>query len=128
MERLTEQEAAIVRLREEEGLTFAAIGERCGVAAPRASYLYKFARRKLRNERRRELYRAENQKMVTFELSLGEVEALLGILEAYLQPPGSEAAAGRPGILGTGVDHTTAQRIRRRLQLLDQAEREAPDE
>ncbi len=70
----------IVALRDEEELTFKAIGERYHISASRASQIYRSEQRRMRSEKRKEFYEAEKRKTVSLDLTLGEVEILIRIL------------------------------------------------
>ena len=77
---LTDQEQTIVTLREEQKLSFRAIGERLELSASKTSYAYHRATRKLRVNRFHTLREEQNQNMVSFSLSVGEAVTLQRIL------------------------------------------------
>lgn len=80
---LTDQEQTIVTLREEQKLSFRAIGERLELSANKTSYAYHRAARKLRINRFHELREEQNQVMVSLSLSVGEVVILRRILSLF---------------------------------------------
>ena len=65
---LTDQEQTIVTLREEQKLSFRAIGERLELSANKTSYAYHLAARKLRINRFHELREEQNQIIVSLSL------------------------------------------------------------
>lgn len=80
---LTDQEQTIVTLREEQKLSFRAIGERLELSASKTSYAYHRATRKLRVNRFHALREEQNQSMVSFSLSVGEAVTLQRILSLF---------------------------------------------
>lgn len=65
---LTDQEQTIVKLREEQKLSFRAIGERLELSPGKTSYAYHRAARKLRRNRFHELREEQNRIIVSFPL------------------------------------------------------------
>lgn len=80
---LTDQEQTIVTLREEQKLSFRAIGERLELSANKTSYAYYRAARKLRLNRYHELREEQNRIMVSLSLSVGEAVILQRILSLF---------------------------------------------
>lgn len=80
---LTDQEQTIVTLREEQKLSFRAIGERLELTPNKTSYAYHRAARKLRINRFHELREEQNQIMVSLSLSVGEAVILQRILSLF---------------------------------------------
>lgn len=80
---LKEKEEEITDLREQQGLTFKAIGERYHISPDKASRIYHRVQYNRREQRRQELRREENQQVVAFELTLGEAVILQRILYAF---------------------------------------------
>lgn len=70
----------IVALRDEKGLTFKAIGERCHISATGAMQIYRSAQRELRRQQHKESCGAEQRKMVSLDLTLGEAAFLIRVL------------------------------------------------
>ena len=108
-----EREREIVRLREKEHWTFQAIGTQFGISYKRVSQIYHLVQRKRREEKRRLLWRAENQIELLFPLTRGEGIVLEKILAAVLageldRPLGIENHGSDP-------DYLFAAELRRRL-------------
>lgn len=80
---LTDQEQTIVKLREEQKLSFRAIGERLELSSGKISYAYHRAKRKLRLNRFHELREEQNRIIVSFPLMVGEVVVLRHILSLF---------------------------------------------
>ncbi len=73
----------ITKLREQQGLTFKAIGEMYQISPGKASYLYQDFLRRRRLARVREMYEQENRLTVSVKITLGEIVALRRILAFY---------------------------------------------
>ena len=84
MDKQTEKWAEeIAELREQQGMTFKAIGERYQISPGRASYLYQNFLRRRRIARFQEQHEEQNRISVSFALTLGEVVILQRILFFY---------------------------------------------
>ena len=73
----------ITKLREQQGLTFKAIGEKYQISPGKASYLYQDFLRRRRLARVREMYEQENRLTVSVKITLGEIVVLRRILAFY---------------------------------------------
>ena len=73
----------ITKLREQQGLTFKAIGEMYQISPGKASYLYQDFLRRRRLARVREMYEQENRLTVSVKITLGEIVVLRRILAFY---------------------------------------------
>lgn len=73
----------IADLREQQGMTFKAIGEMYQISPGRASYLYQKFLRQRRIARFHELYEQQNQMTVSIKMTLGELVVLQRILSFY---------------------------------------------
>ena len=73
----------IAKLREQQGLTFKAIGEKYQISPGKASYLYQDFLRRRRLARVREMYEQENRLTVSVKITLGEIVVLRRILAFY---------------------------------------------
>lgn len=82
-EKITQREQEIVDLREREQMTFRAIGERYQLSAGQAAGIYHKVQRKQRLERARVMRQAQNQKVVSLEISVGEIVMLQRILYLF---------------------------------------------
>ena len=80
---LTDREQTIVTLREEQKLSFRAIGERLELTPNKTSYAYHRAARKLRINRYHQLREEQNLIMVSLSLSVGEVVILRRVLSLF---------------------------------------------
>lgn len=126
MERdLTEQEKAVVKLREREKLSFRAIGERYGISPSKASTIYYRAQRELKIRQYRELWREQNQKEVSFPLTLGEAVVLKRILVLFQDWKLNDCQKTERGYreLCQDPEHLTAKALEQRLILLEQKTR-----
>lgn len=82
-EKITQREQEIVDLREREQMTFRAIGERYQISAGQAANIYHRAQRSRRLERARMMREEQNQKIVSLEISVGEIVMLRRILYLF---------------------------------------------
>ena len=73
----------IAVLREQQGMTFKAIGERYQISQGKAAYLYQIFLRRRRLERFHELYEEQNQMTVSIKMTLGELVVLQRVLSFY---------------------------------------------
>lgn len=115
MDETTNREEEIADLRERQGLTYKAIGERYHISPSRAAQIYRRLQRRRQEQRRRELYQKENQKTVSFSLTLGEVVVLNKILLDFRV---KKVCGGRRGPM-EDVDYLVAARLSSRLSKLE---------
>lgn len=80
---MTEREQEVLRLHEDERLSFRAIAERYGISQGRASQVYRDADRKRRHAYMVEMRREENKKEISLVLTRGELLMLWDILGEY---------------------------------------------
>ncbi|MCI9264755.1 MAG: hypothetical protein HFF06_09290 [Oscillospiraceae bacterium] len=74
----------IAKLREQQGMTFKAIGEMYQISPGKVSYLYQDFLRRRRLARVREMYQQENRQLtVSVKMTLGEIVVLRRILAFY---------------------------------------------
>lgn len=73
----------ITKLREQQGMTFKAIGEMYQISPGKVSYLYQDFLRRRRLARVHEMYEQENRLTVSVKMTLGEIVALRRILAFY---------------------------------------------
>lgn len=81
---MTEREQEVLRLHEDERLSFRVIAERYGISPGRASQVYRDADRKRRHAYQVELQREENKKEISLVLTRGELLMLWDILGEYV--------------------------------------------
>ena len=122
---LTDQEQTIVTLREEQKLSFRAIGERLELSANKTSYAYHRAARKLRINRFHELREEQNQVMVSLSLSVGEVVILRRILSLFQTWKIDDCRNNDPELQETRNDpeYLAAENLEKRLFDLERAAR-----
>ncbi|MBO5034404.1 MAG: hypothetical protein J6C43_02190 [Oscillospiraceae bacterium] len=122
---LTDQEQTIVTLREEQKLSFRAIGERLELSANKTSYAYHRAARKLRINRFHELREEQNQVMVSLSLSVGEVVILRRILSLFQTWKIDDCRNNDPELQETRNDpeYLAAENLEKRLSDLERAAR-----
>lgn len=82
-EQMIKKAEEIAQLREEQGMTFKAIGEICRISPGKASYLYQDFLRRRRLARYHELYEEQNQMTVCVKMTLGELVFLQRALNHY---------------------------------------------
>lgn len=81
---MTEREQEVLRLHENEKLSFRTIAERYGISQGRASQVYHDADRKRRHAYQMEMRREENKKEISLVLTRGELLMLGEILGEYV--------------------------------------------
>lgn len=117
----------IAALREEQGMTFKAIGELYQISPGKASYLYQDFLRRRRLARVHELYEEQNQIEVSIKMTLGEVVVLQRILTFYqtwaLRENSRRAREENP--LFKEPDYVTAGYLNSRLARLEKEKRKA---
>ena len=115
----------IAALREQQGMTFKAIGEQYQMTPGRASYLYQTFLRRRRIARIHELYEQQNQTTVSVKMTLGEVVVLQRILSHYqtwvLRETSRRFREGNP--LFQEPDYVTAEYLSERLAGLEKEKR-----
>lgn len=128
MQEITERELEIARLREGEGLSYRAIGERYGITPGRASQLYHSLVRKRQERQWKEFNEAQNQKNVSIDFTLGEIVVLQRILHCYMLEERGKIrhTLNNPDmeLLESGVDYITAERLSSRLCAAENQNRE----
>lgn len=116
----------ITRLREEQKMTFKAIGEVYHISPSRVSYLYQAFLRRRRIARYRELHEQENQMTVCVKMTLGELVVLQRVLSLYhtwaLQENSRSAHGGNP--LFKEPDCVTAGYLEGRFRKIEGEKRE----
>lgn len=115
------EEEELTDLREQQGLTFKALGERYHISPAKASQIYHKVQFNRQVQRRREMRRQENQQVVAFELTLGEAVVLQRILYAFgtwKLRDGNYRIGKKYGAL-QDVDYITSGELRRRLMDLE---------
>lgn len=122
---LTDQEQTIVTLREEQKLSFRAIGERLELSANKTSYAYHRAARKLRINRFHELREEQNQVMVSLSLSVGEVVILRRILSLFQTWKIDDCRNNDPELqeIWNDPEYLAAENLEKRLSDLERAAR-----
>lgn len=117
----------IAALREEQGMTFKAIGELYQISPGKASYLYQDFLRRRRLARVHELYEEQNQIEVSIKMTLGEVVVLQRVLTFYqtwaLRKNSRRAREENP--LFKEPDYVTAKYLNSRLAKLEKEKRKA---
>lgn len=124
-EKITQREQEIVDLREREQMTFRAIGERYQLSAGQAAGIYHKVQRKRRLERARVMRQAQNQKVVSLEISVGEIVMLQRILYLF-QHWKMKDSWGRKGEweqTREDPDFVTAEELLRRICKLEREAR-----
>lgn len=122
---LTDQEQAIVTLREEQKLSFRAIGERLELSPSKTSYVYHQATRKLRHNRFHELREEQNQILVSFSLTVGEAVTLQRILFLFWKWKMKDCWANDTEFqeLKNDPEYLAAEDMKKRLAALERAAR-----
>lgn len=122
---LTDQEQAIVTLREEQKLSFRAIGERLELSPSKTSYTYYQATRKLRLNRFHELHDKQNQIIVSFSLTVGEAVTLQRILSLFGTGKMKDCWANNAEFqeLKNDPEYLAAEDMKKRLAALERAAR-----
>ena len=122
---LTDQEQTIVTLREDQKLSFRAIGERLELSASKTSYAYHRATRKLRVNRFHALREEQNQNMVSFSLSVGEAVTLQRILSLFQSWKMKDCRGNYSELQKTWNDpeYLAAEGLGKRLSTLERAAR-----
>lgn len=117
----------IAALREEQGMTFKAIGELYQISPGKASYLYQDFLRRRRLARVHELYEEQNQIEVSIKMTLGEVVVLQRVLTFYqtwaLRENSRCAREENP--VFKEPDYVTAGYLNNRLAKLEKEKRKA---
>ncbi len=117
--------AEIAGLREQQGMTFKAIGEMYHISPGKASYLYQDHLRRRRIARYREIHEEQNQINVSVPMTLGEIAVLCRILSLYqiwvLRENSRRAKEENP--LFKEPDYVTAEYLNRRLSELERKKR-----
>lgn len=120
----------IAALREEQGMTFKAIGEPYQISPGKVSYLYQKFLYRRRLARVRELYEEQNQMEVSLKMTLGEAVALQRILTFYqtwvLRESSHRTREENP--LFREPDYVTAKYLHDRLVKLEKEKRQAAQE
>ena len=109
----------IAELREQQGMTFKAIGEMYQISPGKVSYLYQDFLRRRRLARFREMYEQENQLTVSVKMTLGEIVALQRILVFYQTWVRRESLRRRENPLFQEPDCVTAEYLRGRFAELE---------
>lgn len=124
MRKIAEEIAA---LREEQGMTFKAIGELYQISPGKAFYLYQDFLRRRRLARVYELYEEQNQIEVSIRMTLGEVVVLQRVLTFYqtwaLRENSRRAREENP--VFKEPDYVTAEYLNNRLAKLEKEKRKA---
>lgn len=122
---LTDQEQAIVTLREEQRLSFRAIGELLELSPNKTSYIYHQTTRKLRHNRFHELREEQNQIIVSFPLMVGEVVILRRILFLFQKWKRGDCRGNHPEFqeLKNDPEYLAAEDMEKRLAALERAAR-----
>ena len=117
----------IARLREQEGMTFKAMGERFQISPGRASYLYQQFLRRRRLAHYHEMHEKQNQMTVCVKMTLGEIAVLRRILSLYQDWTRRENSrrADRGNPLFKEPDCMTAEYLEQRFSRLEQEKRRA---
>ena len=112
----------IAILREEQEMTFSAIGMKYNISSNKASYLYHRLLRKRRIARYQELYAAQNQTEITLSLTLGEGVVLQRILSHFQQHMIRKNARKDTTtyLFCNDPDYATAENLRSRLSDIEQ--------
>ena len=97
---MTVREKEILKLHEEEKLSFRAIGEKYGISSGRASQIFRDADRKRREAYRLEQQKEANKEEIPLSLTRGELIMLEEILQEYTR------------LCTAGVRHTLAELTR----------------
>lgn len=115
----------IARLRELEGMTFKAIGERYQISPEKVSYLYQSFLRRRRLAHYCEMHEKQNQMTVSVRMTLGEIAVLQRILSLYeawaLRENSRRTGKGNP--LFKEPDCITAKYLGGRLAKLEEEKR-----
>lgn len=120
----------IAGLREQQKMTFKAIGEMYHISPGKVSYLYQDYLRRRRVARYREIHERQNQMSVSVSMTLGETVVLQRILTLYqiwaLRESSRWDKKGNP--LFQEPDCVTAEYLNRRLSELERKKRKGAQE
>ena len=119
---LTDQEQTIVTLREEQKLSFRAIGERLELSANKTSYAYHLAARKLRINRFHELREEQNQIIVSLSLSVVILRRILSLFQTWKI---DDCRNNDPELqeIWNDPEYLAAENLEKRLSTLERAAR-----
>ncbi len=115
----------IAQLREQQGMTFKAIGEMYQISPGKVSYLYQGFLRRRRLAHYRELHEKQNQMTVSVKMTLGELVVLRRILSFYQSRVCREDSrlSRMENPVFKEPDYVTAEYLERQFARLEQEKR-----